>query len=144
MDLDVDRQGLAVVAAGGVLGALTRYAIGVTWPHTPAEFPWATWSINVSGCFLIGVLYTLLARFRPGHRLTRLFLGTGVLGGYTTFSTAEVDVQRAVPTIAIVYLAATIVGALLAVWAGSALASVGETRTATEDATAAAPGETRG
>ncbi len=128
MDLDVDRPALAVVAAGGVIGALARYAIGVAWPHTPATFPWATWSINVSGCFLIGVLYTLLARFRPGHRLTRPFLGTGVLGGYTTFSTAEVDVQRGVPAVAVVYLAATIVGALLAVWAGSALASVGEKR----------------
>ncbi|GAA2892543.1 hypothetical protein Acy02nite_63070 [Actinoplanes cyaneus] len=120
MDLDVDRRALAVVAAGGVLGALARYGIGVAWPHAPAEFPWATWSINVSGCFLIGVLYTLLARFRGGYRLTRLFLGTGVLGGFTTFSTAEVDVQRGAP---VVYLAATIVGALLAVWAGSTLVS---------------------
>ncbi|GLW32000.1 fluoride efflux transporter FluC [Actinoplanes regularis] len=128
MDLDVDRPGVAAVAAGGALGAFARYAIGTTWPHTPADFPWATWSINVSGCFLIGVLYTLLARFRPGHRLTRLFLGTGVLGGYTTFSTAEVEVQRAVPAVAVIYLAATIVGALLAVWAGSSLASIGERR----------------
>lgn len=128
MHLDVDRQGLAAVAAGGVIGALARYAISATWPHTPADFPWATWSINVSGCFLIGVLYTLLARFRPGDRLTRLFLGTGVLGGYTTFSTAEVEVRHAVPVVAVVYLGATIVGALLAVWAGSALASVGGKR----------------
>ncbi|BCY05293.1 CrcB family protein [Actinoplanes sp. L3-i22] len=125
MDLDVDRRALAAVAGGGVLGALARYAIGVVWPHTPAEFPWAIWSINVSGCFMIGVLYTLLARFRPEGRLTRLFLGTGVLGGYTTFSTAEVDVLRAVPGIALAYLFATVVGALLAVWAGSSLASLG-------------------
>ncbi|MFI1995798.1 fluoride efflux transporter FluC [Actinoplanes sp. NPDC020271] len=122
MDLDVDRRGVAAVAAGGVLGALARYGVGVAWPHAPAEFPWATWSINVSGCFLIGVLYTALAQFRPESRLTRLFLGTGVLGGYTTFSTAEVDLQRGAP---VIYLAATIVGALLAVWAGSALVSVG-------------------
>ncbi|BCJ44028.1 hypothetical protein GCM10010168_68310 [Actinoplanes ianthinogenes] len=124
MDLDVDRRAVAAVSAGGVLGALTRYAIGAAWPHTPNDFPWSTWLINVSGCFLIGILFTLLARFRPEHRLTRLFLGTGVLGGYTTFSTAEVEVQHAAPTIAITYLAATIAGALLAVWAGSALASI--------------------
>jgi CrcB protein len=128
MNLDVDRQGLAAVAAGGVLGALARYAIGVTWPHTPTEFPWATWSINVSGCFLIGVLYTLLARFRPGHRLVRLFLGTGVLGGYTTFSTAGTDVLYAAPAVAVGYLAATVAGALLAVWGGSSVASIGERR----------------
>ncbi|KUL32421.1 chromosome condensation protein CrcB [Actinoplanes awajinensis subsp. mycoplanecinus] len=121
MNLDVDRRAIAAVAAGGVLGALARYGLGLAWPHTPAEFPWATWLINVSGCFLIGVLYTLLARFRPGHRLTRLFLGTGFLGGYTTFSTAEVDVLRATPAIGLTYLAATVLGALLAVWSGAAL-----------------------
>ncbi|WIM96908.1 CrcB family protein [Actinoplanes oblitus] len=125
MDLDVDRRALAAVSAGGVLGALARYAIGAAWPHTSSEFPWSTWLINVSGCFLIGVLFTLLAHFRPGHRLTRLFLGTGLLGGYTTFSTAEVEVQHATPAIGLGYLAATITGALLAVWAGSTLAALG-------------------
>ncbi|AEV81483.1 chromosome condensation protein CrcB [Actinoplanes sp. SE50] len=124
MDLDIDRRAVAVVSAGGIIGALTRYAIGTAWPHTPSDFPWSTWVINTSGCFLIGVLFTLLARFRPGHRLTRLFLGTGVLGGYTTFSTAEVDVLRTTPAIAVLYLGATITAALLAVWIGSALASV--------------------
>jgi CrcB protein len=128
MDLDVDRRALAAVAGGGVLGALARCAVGVAWPHAPGGFPWATWSINVSGCFLIGVLYSLLGRFRPGDRLIRLFLGTGVLGGYTTFSTAEVDVLRAGPGIAPAYLSATVVGALLAVWAGSSLASLGGSR----------------
>jgi CrcB protein len=126
MDLDVDRRSLAAVSAGGVLGALARYTISAAWPHTQAGFPWATWLINVTGCFLIGILHTLLTRFRPGHRLTRLFLGTGLLGGYTTFSTAEVDVLRAGPDIGLVYLAATVLGALLAVWIGSSLASLGE------------------
>ena len=111
MDLDVDRRALMAVSAGGVLGALARYAISVTWPGTP----WATWVVNVSGCFLIGALYTLVHR-----RLPRLFVGTGVLGGYTTFSTATVQVPQA----GLGYLAATLVGTLLAAWAGSALASV--------------------
>jgi CrcB protein len=123
MDLDVDRQAVVAVAAGGAGGALIRYAISAAWPHTTDQFPWSTWLINISGCFLIGVLFTLLARFRPGHRLLRLFLGTGVLGGYTTFSTAEVEVGRAAPAIGLAYLAATIIGALLAVWAGSSLAT---------------------
>ncbi|WP_149100723.1 fluoride efflux transporter FluC [Actinoplanes teichomyceticus] len=125
MDLDVDGRALAVVSAGGVLGALTRYAAGVAWPHAAGGFPWSTWSVNVSGCFLIGALLTLLGRFRPGHRLTRLFLGTGVLGGYTTFSTAANDVLRAPAPTGLAYLAATVAGALLAVWAGSSLASLG-------------------
>ncbi|MEV6306199.1 CrcB family protein [Actinoplanes sp. NPDC051861] len=110
MDLDVDRAALVAVSAGGVLGALARYAISAAWPGTP----WATWAINVSGCFLIGALYTLVDR-----RIPRLFLGTGVLGGYTTFSTATVQVPEA----GLGYLAATLIGSLLAAWAGSALAA---------------------
>ncbi|MBG0565144.1 fluoride efflux transporter FluC [Actinoplanes aureus] len=110
MNLDVDRRALVAVAAGGVLGAVARYGISVAWPGTP----WATWVVNISGCFLIGVLYTAVDR-----RLPRLFLGTGVLGGYTTFSTATVQVAEA----GLGYLAATLIGTLLAAWAGSALAS---------------------
>ncbi|MDR6323756.1 fluoride efflux transporter FluC [Actinoplanes couchii] len=105
----MDRTALAVVSAGGVLGALTRWAISVTWPGTV----WTTWAINVSGCFLIGVLYTRVER-----RIPRLLIGTGFLGGYTTFSTAMVEVSVA----GLVYLAATLTGCLLAVLAGSLLA----------------------
>lgn len=113
---------VAVVSAGGVLGALARYALGVAYPHRPAGFPWATFGVNVSGCFLIGVLVVLVADVWPGRRLLRPFLGTGVLGGYTTFSTAMVDVVHlgaagAWPT-AVLYLAGTLLAALAAVHAG--------------------------
>lgn len=118
----------AVVSAGGVLGALARYGIGATWPHAPAGFPWATWTINVTGCFLIGVLVTALDRWRPDQRYLRPFLGVGFLGGYTTFSTAIVDLQRADPAIALAYLGASVIGALIAVWAGSTLAGLGRSR----------------
>ncbi|MEU4559347.1 CrcB family protein [Actinoplanes sp. NPDC023936] len=107
MDLDE----LGAVAAGGVAGALVRYAIATAWSGSH----WATLLINVTGCFLIGVLYTLIDR-----KMVRLFLGTGVLGGYTTFSAASVDTLHA----GFFYLAATVIGALLAVWAGSELATV--------------------
>ncbi|MFC7529580.1 fluoride efflux transporter FluC [Actinoplanes sp. GCM10030250] len=110
-DLDVDRAALTAVSAGGGLGALARYGLAVAWPGTP----WTVWAVNVTGCFLIGVLYTLTDR-----RIPRLFLGTGVLGGYTTFSTAAVQIFEA----GLGYLAATLIGALLAAWAGSALTSV--------------------
>jgi len=118
----------AVVSAGGVLGALARYGIDATWPHAPAGFPWATWTINVTGCFLIGVLVTALDRWRPDQRYLRPFLGVGFLGGYTTFSTAIVDLQRADPAIALAYLGASVIGALIAVWAGSTLAGLGRSR----------------
>lgn len=112
---------LLAISAGGVLGALARYGIGVAWPHEPRGFPWATWTINVTGCLLIGVLMVLIARRLPDQQLIRPFWGVGVLGGYTTFSTASVDVLRTAPGAALAYLGMTLIGALLAVWAGTAV-----------------------
>jgi fluoride exporter len=114
---------LAVVAAGGVLGALCRYGLGVVVPAAPGHYPWTTFWVNVSGCALIGVLVVLVTEGWPGtHPLLRPFLGTGFLGGYTTFSTYVVDVTRladggALGTAA-VYLFGTLAGALLATYAG--------------------------
>jgi fluoride exporter len=116
---------LAVISLGGVIGALARYALNVTLPHGPAGFPWATFGCNVSGCLLIGVLMASIDQF-GAHRLIRPFLGVGVLGGYTTFSTYIVEVQQALDAgaarLALAYLAGTLAAALVAVWTGSALA----------------------
>ena len=116
---------LAAISAGGVLGALGRYGLAVAWPHRSGDFPWATFVTNVSGCMLIGVLMVLVAEVWPGQRLLRPFLGVGVLGGYTTFSTYAVDIQQLVTAgaarTALVYLAGTLVAALAAVSAGTAL-----------------------
>ncbi|MCY1137529.1 CrcB family protein [Actinoplanes sp. Pm04-4] len=109
---------LAVIAAGGILGALARYGLGVLWPRAGDGFPWTTWAVNVSGCFLIGIVSVLV----PNQGRLRLFLATGFLGGYTTFSTAMTDVVVSPTVIGIAYLFATVIGALLAVWAGSSLA----------------------
>jgi fluoride exporter len=110
---------LAVIAAGGILGALTRYGLGVLWPRVGDGFPWSTWAVNVSGCFLIGIVSV----FVPNQGRLRLFLATGFLGGYTTFSTAMTDVVVSPTVIGIAYLFATVIGALLAVWAGRSLAT---------------------
>lgn len=116
---------LAVISAGGALGALARYGIGYALPPSPGGFPWATFTINVTGCLLIGALMVLVNGVWNGHRLVRPFLGVGVLGGYTTFSTYVVDIQRLVnhgsAGIALAYLAGTLVAALLAVYAGASL-----------------------
>ena len=116
---------LAAVSAGGVLGALGRYAVAVAWPHRPGEFPWATFAVNVSGCLLIGVLMVLVTEVWTAHRLVRPFLGTGVLGGYTTFSAYAVDVQQLVAAgsvgTALLYLAGTLAAALGAASAGLTL-----------------------
>ncbi|MFC4087856.1 CrcB family protein [Micromonospora sp. GCM10011541] len=117
---------LGAIAAGGVLGALARAGIQAAFPHPPTGFPWATFGINLAGCLLIGALMAVLGA-RPAHPLVRPFLGVGVLGGFTTFSAYAVDAQQAVTAgaagIALAYLAATLVGALLAVQVGDAAAA---------------------
>jgi CrcB protein len=116
---------LAAIAVGGAMGGLARYGINVALPVK--TFPWATFGINVSGCFLISVLMVLITTRWPNARLLRPFAGVGFLGGYTTFSTYVVDIRNTVaaghPAVAVVYLAGTLVAALGAVWAGMALAA---------------------
>jgi CrcB protein len=111
---------LLAISAGGVVGALARYGLGELI-HTDV-WPWSTWLVNTSGCLLIGVLMVLITDVWPGRPLLRPFLGVGVLGGYTTFSTAMVEVRQLVtagqPGTGLLYLAATVVAALLAVTAG--------------------------
>lgn len=113
---------LGAISAGGVVGALARYGTTTAFPRAPGQFPWAVFAINVSGCLLIGALMAVVAEAGRGHRLLRPFLGVGVLGGFTTFSTYVVDIQRAVTDgaarVGLAYLAATLAAALAAVFAG--------------------------
>ncbi|CAM5231891.1 MULTISPECIES: fluoride efflux transporter CrcB [Streptomyces] len=115
---------VAVVAAGGALGATARYALALWWPVQPGGFPWATFWTNVVGCAVIGVFMVIITDVWAAHRLVRPFFGTGVLGGFTTFSTYAVDIRRLVddghPRTGLAYLAATLVAALTAVWLASA------------------------
>ena len=117
---------LSVISVGGVLGTLARYGLGVAFPHGAAGFPWATFAVNVAGCGLIGVLMVCIDQL-GAHRLVRPFLGVGVLGGFTTFSTYVVEVQEAVAAgaarLVLAYLSGTLAAAVVAVLAGSALTS---------------------
>ena len=87
---------LAAVAAGGAIGSVGRYGLAVALPHQPTDFPWATFITNAAGCFAIGVLMVVVAQVLPGRPLLRPFLGVGVLGGFTTFSTYALEIQRMV------------------------------------------------
>lgn len=113
---------LAVIAAGGVLGAEARYALS-RLQDDPPGWPWATVAENVSGCLLIGVLMAVLLELTAPHRLVRPFLGVGLLGGYTTFSAYAVEVQHMLVDeryiSALIYLAVTPLAAVLAVWFAS-------------------------
>ncbi|WP_131741789.1 fluoride efflux transporter FluC [Actinomadura roseirufa] len=117
---------IGAVAAGGALGALARHGLTAAFPSRPGGFPWAVFSINVSGCLAIGVLMVLVTEVLRAHPLVRPFLGTGVLGGFTTFSTYVVDIQKAVENgyarTGLAYLAATLAAALAAVFTGVRLA----------------------
>ena len=79
---------LITVFLGGGLGSLMRYGVQAAMHGriSPFLFPWATLSVNILGSFLIGMFYVLSARFNLSDE-TRLFLTTGLCGGFTTFST---------------------------------------------------------
>jgi fluoride exporter len=119
---------LVAISCGGVLGALARYGIGVSFPARAGGFPLATFAINATGCFLIGILMEVITERATPHPLIRPFVGVGVLGGFTTFSTYAVDVQRLIDhgtaRTGLAYLVATPVTAFLAVWLGLALVRV--------------------
>ncbi|MEK2475056.1 MULTISPECIES: fluoride efflux transporter FluC [Streptomyces] len=110
---------IGAVAVGGALGATARYAAGLLWPTPEAAFPWTTLVVNVVGCALMGILMVLITEVWTGHRLLRPFLGTGILGGFTTFSTYAVDIGRLAAAgrlpLALAYLAGTLLAALSAV-----------------------------
>ncbi|WP_242658510.1 fluoride efflux transporter CrcB [Klenkia brasiliensis] len=113
-----------VVACGGVLGALARWAVSLGLPHTPGSWPWATVTVNLTGCLAIGLLLAVLLARSPGHPWLRPFLATGVLGGYTTFSTFAVDAAQLVEAgrwpVAAAYVLVSALGGLLAVVVGLA------------------------
>ncbi|MFF7607692.1 fluoride efflux transporter CrcB [Streptomyces parvulus] len=114
---------VAVVALGGAVGATARYVAALGWPARSGGFPWTTFWVNVAGCAAMGVLMVAVTEVRDAHRLVRPFLGTGVLGGFTTFSTYAIDLRGLLadghPGTGLAYLAATPLAALTAVWLAS-------------------------
>lgn len=111
---------VAVVALGGATGACARYGASLLWPTEAGGFPWTTLVVNVVGCAVIGVFMVVISEVWAAHRLVRPFFGTGVLGGFTTFSTYAVDIQRLVDggraRSGLAYLGLTLLAALVAVW----------------------------
>ena len=112
-----------LAALGGALGALARWALAEALPSAPAGWPWATLLVNLTGCFLMGVLLAVLAARAPEPPWARPFLGVGVLGGYTTYSTFAVEVTGLVDVGATVlaagYVLLSVVGGVAGVVLGA-------------------------
>ncbi len=112
---------VAAVAVGGGIGSVARYLLAAAFPAGHG-FPWAIFAVNVSGCFLLGLLLVYLLEVWPPRRLLRPFLAIGLLGGYTTFSTYAGGVMTLLtghfPALAVAYALSSIVAALAAVWCG--------------------------
>ncbi len=113
---------IAVIAAGGVLGALGRYGLAVALPTRTGQFPWGTFCTNVTGSLILGALLALVVSRYAHTRYLRPFLGTGVIGAYTTFSTYTVEADLLVrdghALLAIGYVLASLLAGLVAVWLG--------------------------
>ena len=115
------------VALGGAIGALLRYQTGrwMTWwlgPNTVTAFPWATLTVNVLGSLAMGLLAGFLARHGQGGEQWRLFLGVGVLGGFTTFSAFSLEmmilIERGQAAQGLIYALVSVLAGLTALYLG--------------------------
>lgn len=120
-------QRYLLVALGGGLGSMLRYFIGVhAAQRFGLRFPVGTLVINLSACFLIGLILEVLNRHAEINEAWRYLIPIGFVGGYSTFSTFEWETWRDMSGgefgIGLLYLSVSIVGGLLAVALGAALA----------------------
>jgi fluoride exporter len=114
------------VAIGGAVGASGRWLVDrLIEQHTDSLFPWATFVINVSGCFAIGVVVETLVDRHHLPAWIRVGIVVGVLGGYTTFSTFAQEtfslLESSDVAVALAYTTASVVTGVLAVYGGTLL-----------------------
>src|SRR4051812_35325916 len=115
-----------MIALGGAMGALARYQVTVMiQARGPAAFPWGTFIVNITGCFVMGVATTLLTDRLVLHQNWRFLIPIGFIGAYTTFSAFEVETFRAIAEGAWLVGAINVVGSVaagyLALWLGVVL-----------------------
>ena len=113
-----------LVGLGGFLGAIARYKLGGWLLHMTAQdrFPFGTFAVNVLGCLAVGILAGVAERYEVIGPEARLFLFTGLLGGFTTFSAFGLEavflLRRGDLGVAALYAGGTVVLGITAVWLG--------------------------
>jgi CrcB protein len=116
---------LLAIALGGALGSVARWSLVHALPPRSGAMPWATFLENLSGSLVLGAFMVLVLDVWPTRRYLRPFVGVGLLGGWTTFSTYALDTRGLLadgaPGLAFGYLAGTLVAGLAAAWAGVAI-----------------------
>jgi len=114
--------GYITVFVGAGLGGLLRHAANRTGAHLSLTFPWSTLCVNISGCFIMGLIAGWFAFRGQASQSLRLFLTTGILGGYTTFSAFSLDAallwERGDVRGCVFYVASSVFVSLVAVFAG--------------------------
>jgi fluoride exporter len=114
-----DLRELAAIFAGGFIGAVARIGLVRAVPSDTAAWPWATFAANVAGAFLLGYFATRLQERLPLSAYRRPFLGTGLCGALTTFSTMQIELVQMIDAgrigLATGYAAATIGAGFVAV-----------------------------
>ena len=118
-----DRRELGAIYAGGAIGALGRVGLAVALPHGTDAWPWAPFGVNMVGAALLGWFVTRLGERLPPSTYRRPFLGTGICGALTTFSTLQLELFRMLEggyvPLALGYAAATIAGGFACVHFGT-------------------------
>ncbi|MFT3862879.1 MAG: fluoride efflux transporter CrcB [Solirubrobacterales bacterium] len=114
-----DRRELAAIFAGGALGTLARAGLAEALPHAADSWPWPTFIVNVVSVFLLGYFVTRLQERLPLSSYRRPFLGTGICGGLSTFSTMQVEVVKMLDAgavgLASAYVAASVAAGLIGI-----------------------------
>lgn len=120
-----DARELTAIFAGGFIGAIARYALVKALPSGPGEWPWATFTANIAGAFMLGYFATRLQERLPLSAYRRPLLGTGLCGAFTTFSTMQLELLRMLDHdrtgLAIGYAAASVTAGLIAVAAATVI-----------------------
>jgi CrcB protein len=116
-----------IVGLGGAIGSMLRYAVQKFFQaQSAAAFPTGTLLVNISGCFLIGILWGIVSRSLSWNEEMKLLLMTGFCGGFTTFSAFTLEgiglLKENKTALFLIYLTASVVGGLLATFIGIRIA----------------------